>query len=111
MNTFIKYPFGVADSQAPAYAATIAATINNTETVITPDTLTGAATLNLTINSEMPVGANLTVIATADGTNRVLTFGTGMSGAAYTVTASKTVALSFKYTGAKFVNTAVIQLN
>jgi hypothetical protein len=107
----IKYPFGPADNLLVGYAAAIAATIENNETVLTIGQMTGGATLNLTIDSEMVRGANLTVKVSADGTGRVLTFGTGMTGNAYTVTANKSATLTFKYDGSTFVNTGAILNN
>ncbi len=107
----IKYPLGVADSLAAAYAATIAASIDNNETVLTIAQMTGAATLNLTVNAEMPVGSNLAIKVSTDGTNRVLTHGTGLSGLAQTLTASKSYIIVYKFDGTNFVHVASNLLN
>lgn len=98
----LRYPFGAADKQSKAYAATVAATVTNQETIIAIAELTGAVTVNLTVGSEVTAGARLTITTIADGTNRVVTAGTGMTGAAFTVTASKKATLSYVYDGTTF---------
>jgi hypothetical protein len=58
----IKAPFGVADSTSLVIAATgtTTATINNQVTYVTSlTTLTGNATLDLTLSSELKAGALL----------------------------------------------------
>lgn len=107
----VKYPFGAADTLSAAYAATIAVAIDNTETVLTIAQLTGAATLNLTNNAELKAGNRLTILVSVDGTNRVLTHGTGLTGAATTLTASKSYALSYVFDGSTFTLTGVQLLN
>ena len=107
----LRYPFGAADVQSKAYAATIAADVDNSETVIKVAQLTGAATINLTVSAELPVGARLTVELEADGTARTVTWGTGFTGVAYQVAISKKAAASFVFTGSTFINTGVIVLN
>jgi len=107
-TSYVRYPFGAAEKQTVAYAATIAVTLNNSENIVTIGQMTGAATVNLTVNSEMAVGSNLTIIVSVDGTNRALTPGTGMTGVAQTLTANKTYALSFKYNGSAFVMTSSV---
>jgi len=98
------YPFGKADVQAQlVYAAVLAATILNSETVLPIAQLTGAATLNLTVDGNVPVGSNLLVQVSADGTDRVLTFGTGSSAGAQTIPANTSKNLFFKYDGANFI--------
>jgi hypothetical protein len=107
----VKWPFGIADSVAEDYAATIAVSIENTKTFLTIAQLTGAATLNLTPSPEQKAGDELIVQVSADGTNRVLTWGTSMSGNAHTNTASKSFIHRFVYDGTNFVHTSVNQLN
>lgn len=93
------------DAQSPDYAATIAATIKARHTVITPGTLTGALTLNLTINACVKAGSILIVKTTCDGTNRTTTWGTGFVAPALVGTASKTVHSCFIFDGTQFVLT------
>lgn len=107
----VKWPFGAADVVAPDYAATVAVTITNTKTLLTIGQLTGACTLNITPSAEQAVGDELHVRVSADGTNRVITWGTGMSGNAHTNTASKTFVHRFVYDGTNFVHTSVNQIN
>lgn len=93
------------EKQAPAYAATLAVTIAKHETLLVPATLTGAVTINLTIGAGVRKGAKLVLVSTADGTNRVVTLGTGFDAlvADYTNTASTTFARSFIYDGTAFL--------
>ncbi len=107
----LRYPFGAADVQSKAYAATIAADVTNSETIINVAQLTGAATLNLTVDAEVAVGARLTVKLEADGTARTVTWGTGFTAVAYQVAISKKATASFVFDGATFVSTGVIVNN
>lgn len=102
-NTVSEVPD--ADSQTPVYGATIAATIKARHTVITVGTLTGALTLNLTVNACVKAGATLIVKTTCDGTNRTTTWGTGFTAPALIGTASKTVHSCFIFDGVQFVLT------
>ncbi|MFA9212484.1 MAG: hypothetical protein ACEQSR_01370 [Candidatus Methylacidiphilales bacterium] len=110
-NNIYQFPDGDADVSNCAYAAVMSKTVENSETVLTVAQMTGAGTLNLVLGTRIRAGHNLTVKVSADGTNRVLTLGTGFTGNAYTVTANKNAVLSFKYDGSKFVNTAAILTN
>jgi hypothetical protein len=110
-ENIIRYPFGAADVQSKAYAATIAVDIKNSETVVKVAQLTGAATINATLSAELPVGSVLTVELEADGTARTVTWGTGFTGVAYQVAISKKAVASFKFTGTTFVSTGVILIN
>lgn len=107
----IKYPMGAADQQSKAYAATIAATILNHLTALVIAQMTGNATLNLTVDSQMKVGAEVNVEVSADGTNRTLTPGTGMTGNAITVTASKSLLICYYYNGTAFIHKSTTTLN
>lgn len=98
------YPWGKADVQAQlAFAAILAATILNSETVLPIAQLTAAATLNLTVDSNVPVGSNLLVQVSADGTDHVLTFGTGANAGAQTIPAGTSKNLFLKYDGTNFI--------
>jgi len=103
----VQYPFGNADVQAPAYAATIAATITDQMTIISPAQLTGALTLNLTINSGVRAGARILFVAVSDGTARTTTFGTGFTSPTLAGVISKTKAIEFVYDGTTFKATSV----
>ena len=105
MGKTIRSPFGGAELQTPVYGAAIAATITNSETVITPGTLTGNPTINLTIDSEVQGGAEIALILTDDGAARVVTFGTGFHTGtpAHTMGAGLTTALVFQHDGTDFI--------
>lgn len=107
----VKYPFGPADEQSKDYAATIAATISNSKTVLTLAQMTGAATLNLTLDAELRAGDELLVKVSADATNRTLTPGTGMTGVAQTIVASKSFAIKYEFDGTAFLHVGTTQLN
>lgn len=107
----VKFPFGAADSVSKVYAATVAATIDNMLTVLTIGQLTGACTLNLTLDANLEVGAKLYVQTSADGTGRTITWGTGMSGNAVANTASKSFMHEFVYNGTAFVAVSSLVLN
>ncbi len=95
MPDLIKAPFGAASVQTPAYAATIAVTITNQLTVIKPAVLTGALLLNLTVDPQVTVGAELILELTSDGTARDTTLGTLIDGPVITGTISKTKSQAF----------------
>ncbi len=95
MPDIMKSPFGAADLQAPAYAATIAATIKNQFTIIKPATLTGALNLDLTVDSQVSPGALLQLILTSDGTARNTTLGTAIDGPVIAGVISKTMSQLF----------------
>lgn len=103
----LEFPYGSTDIQTPAYAATIAATIQNLMTIIAPAQMTGALTINLTLDQGVKAGARLLVKALSDGTARTVTWGTGFSNAtAMTGVISKTKAIEFVYDGTGFVPTS-----
>ena len=99
----VLFPF--TEKQAPAYAATLAVTIKQMETFLQPEQLTGAVTINLTVDAQVTKGAKLHIKLAADGTQRVATIGTGFDAAApdLTVGASATVFKSYVYDGTAFV--------
>lgn len=107
----IKYPFGAADLQTPAYAATINCTVWNTKTIIKPAQLTGNANLQLTPDEELMIGSEVSVQVTADGTNRTLALGSNLLGLSIAVNAGKTVAANFEWDGVKFVHRGTVALN
>jgi len=98
----VLFPF--TEKQAPAYAATLAVAVKQMQTFLQPEQLTGAATVNLTIDAQVTPGATLHLKLSADGTNRAVTLGTGFAGlATVTVKASTTACVSFVYDGSAFV--------
>ena len=107
----IKWPLGAAGVQTPAYAATVAVAIDSNKSIVTIGQLTGACTLNITPHAEQKAGDELIVKTSADGTNRVITWGTSMSGNAYTNTASKSVIHNFVFDGTNFVLLSSNQTN
>ena len=99
----INSPFGAAGTITIAATGTTAATISNQITyVATKPTLTGNATLNLTLSSELKPGAmlHLEVATTATET---FTFGTGIDAPTVTGVAGKTWCQSFWYDGTNFL--------
>jgi hypothetical protein len=105
----VLFPF--TEKQEPAYAAMIAATVKQMDTFIQPAQLTGNATLNLTIDSQVTPGAKVHLKLAADNTGRTVALGTGFDAAAadVVVPATKVVFLTFIYDGAAFV--PVVDIN
>lgn len=97
----ISWPFGNADLQQPAYAATLAVTITDQFTVLDPAILTGNMTINLTLDQGIRAGAIIFAEITATGTE-VTTFGTGFSSPTLTGVAGKTKCMWFVYDGTSF---------
>lgn len=99
----VLFPFH--DLQEPDYAATLAIEVKQQETIVKPAQLTGALTINLTINSQLTTGAKLYLKLEADATNRVVTLGTGFDADAsdITVTASTVFCRTFVYDGTVFL--------
>jgi hypothetical protein len=108
----LVWPFAAADTQTPAYAATLAVSINNQLTILEPATLTGAMTINLTLDAGLKAGAIILLKHTSDGTARTTTFGTGFSAPAQVGVISKTFTQSFMYDGSAFLPMgAALQIN
>lgn len=102
MATYLKAPFGaIATASISADASDDAITINAYETYITTATLTGNATLDLTVNSELPAGAKIHIKCTTNG-SETFTFGTKIEGPVVTGSAGKTWCQSFVYNGTNF---------
>jgi hypothetical protein len=99
----VNAPFGTAGTLTIAATGTTAATISNQETYVsTLTTLTGNATLDLTISSELKAGAllHLKVKTTATET---FTFGTSIDGPTVTGVSGKTWCQSFWFDGTTFL--------
>jgi len=102
----VKYGFGAAETVALTATGTQAVTVINDLTVIDGVTVeaTGNRTINLTLGSNLNVGARLIVTSKTNGTETTI-FGTAITGATITGVAGKTKVTEFVYTGAAFVNT------
>lgn len=83
----------------PTYTATYALATNAYETTVKMGQLTGAQTINASVLN-CRVADKLTLLFTADGSNRVVTFGTGFSTTtAFTVTANTSASIMFTFNG------------
>jgi hypothetical protein len=99
----INSPFGVADTIAIEATGTTAVTIDNQETYVASlPTLTGNATLDLTLGSELKAGAKLHLKVKTTATE-TFTFGTGIDAPVVTGVAGKTWCQSFWYDGTIFL--------
>lgn len=103
----ISYPAGNADVQTPAYLATLPVSITNLMTIINPAVLTGAMTVNLTIDQGIKAGARIVFTALSDTTARTVTFGTGFKSPTLAGVISKTKSIEFVYDGTTFNATSV----
>jgi hypothetical protein len=97
----IAFPFGNADLQQPAYAATLAVTITDLFTILDPAILTGNMTINLTLDQGIRAGAIIFAEITTTATE-VVTFGTGFTSPTLTGVAGKTKCMMFVYDGTSF---------
>jgi len=101
--SLVKSPFGAGTTLTIEATGTTAATITDQLTYVsTLPTLTGNATLDLTLDSQLKAGAmlNLKVKTTATET---FTFGTGIDAPVVTGVAGKTWTQSFWYDGTIFL--------
>lgn len=108
----VEVAFPTAESKVLDYKAVQEVVVERQATVIDLGELTGATTVDLTIGSDVGIGALLTIVALSDTTARAVTCGTGFLGGAIAGTISKTKAQSYIYNGTKFVPiSAAIQLD
>lgn len=109
----IKFPFGNATTHT-SDGDTIAVALTPANSVdyftITNKTMDAALTVNLNV-TKAKTGHILYIEVTADGTNRNLTFGTGMTGTVLTVSASKTFIVMAVFNGTKYVVVSTKQMN
>jgi hypothetical protein len=102
------------DFQQPAYAATITLLIKGliARTIIKPAVLTGAVTFNVNVVDPLSgdalngpfVGDVIEFYLVADGTSRVVTFGTGfLPTATLSVTTAKYAYAAFKFNGTGWI--------
>ena len=92
MSDTIRAPFGVSESIALTATGAQAITVSNDMTFIDGVTVeaTGNRTLNLTIGTDVNVGASLLVQSKTNGTETTI-FGTGITSATITGVAGKTI--------------------
>ncbi len=101
--TLIKAPFGASTDLAIAATGTTAVTISDQVTSVgTLTTLTGNATLDLTLDSQLKVGAML-FIKVKTTAAETFTFGTGIDAPVVTGSAGKTWTQGFWYDGTIFL--------
>jgi len=87
------------DYKKPAYASTLSVALNASKTFVEPAQLTGAVTINAVVTSCQEYD-EAQFIFSADGTNRVVTFGTNFkTSGTVTVTASKYATVKFVFDG------------
>jgi hypothetical protein len=103
----VKWPFGEATTLTLSATGNQALTIDNDFTIVDGVTTeaTGNRTLNLTIDSEVGVGAMMLIKAKTNGTETTI-FGTGMAGATLTGAAGKTKNIFCVYDGTSFKEAA-----
>lgn len=83
MATDINFPFGSADLQEPSAATgATAISVEDTLTIVKLSGMTGAVTLNLTINDKLKTGSILKIIAVQNATGRNVALGTGFDATA-----------------------------
>ena len=106
----IKYPFGDATVEAMTATGAQAFTITDNLTILDGVTVeaTGNRTINLTIDTEVPVGAMLLVRNQTNGTE-TLTFGTGITAPVQTGVAGTIHNQLFMYNGTVFEATGADQ--
>jgi len=102
-SSTVMAPFGAADLQTPVFAATLAVSVTNQVTILEPAQMTGAMTINLTIDPGVRTGAKLYLKASSDTTARDITFGTGFSAPVLAGVISKTKTIAFFYDGTAFL--------
>ncbi|HNX65626.1 MAG TPA: hypothetical protein PKH02_02015 [Bacteroidales bacterium] len=99
----IEVLFPSVDTQTPDYAATIAVAVAAMNTIVEVGALTGDATINATIDTDVTKNAEMLLKLTASGAARTVTLGTGLSGSAIVVPSGATVYALLKYDGTNFV--------
>lgn len=99
----INYPFGDADVQTPAAAASLDLVIKNQLThVECSSAMAAGMTVNFTVTPGVKRGAVVRLKAASDGTARTITPGTGAVGTVEAGVISKTKTLIFEYNGTAF---------
>jgi len=103
--------FPVSDAQAIAYASAITIPVAQMHTVVTVAVLTGALTLNVSVDAQVTPGARLIVKLLSDTTARDTTLGTGFEGTTIAGVISKTKVAVFEYDGTNFVHVSTSQID
>lgn len=100
----IKWPFGLGETLVLSATGAQALTINDNLTIIDGVTVEATAnrTLNLTIDSEISLGARLLIKTKTNGTEDTI-FGTGITSVTVTGAAGKTFTQGFTYDGDAFL--------
>lgn len=107
----ISFPFGNANVQSLAYAAVQNVTIKNHMTILDFASLTGASTLNLTIQAGMRDGARLLLKVPAGGLFD-LTLGAGIDGPVIVGVNTKTKTQAFTLrNGVFYPDGAAVQID
>lgn len=101
----VNYPFGAAGyTQSDSDSLTLAISVDNLVEFVEIEntTLDTILTVNCADVSSIKRGAELYVIATADTSDREITWGTNLTGGAETVTATKTDIFYFVFDGSTY---------
>lgn len=101
-----KWPQGKATRLTPTYAAVQSVDVWNNKTILDLS-LTGSTTINLVVDPEIEIGAELLVKVTAAANAQDITFGTQIDAPNMVGVAGKTKTQSFIYTGSIFVPSGV----
>ena len=106
----VFWPSGAGSSVALTATGTQAITINDQFTYINGVTVeaTGNRTIDLTIDSDVKLGAEVLVASKTNGTETTI-FGTGIDSATITGVAGKTKVQGFKYNGTVFLPVGTAQ--
>lgn len=101
----VKFPFGAASNQSNAGSGAVAISIDNTFTYLTIAPAGAITALNLTLDSELPVGSVLFIEVNQGGSGADVTPGTGFDASAPTLTgvANDTDVLELVFNGSAFV--------
>ncbi len=111
-NKKVEIVFPTFEKKTPAFAAIQAVTVERMTTILDLGELTGASTVNLSISTDVQMGAKLAIVAKSDTTARDVTCGDGFLGGAIAGTISKTKVQHFVYNGTAFMPVAAaVQLD
>lgn len=105
MSQVVKFPFGPADVQTLEDSDTIALSITNAKTIASVS-LGQAATINVTVVDDLPVGSELILKITSDATGRDVTCGTNLTGPVIAGASNKTKMAMFVFDGSAFLASA-----
>jgi hypothetical protein len=108
----VQFPFGNADVQSLAYAATQAVTVKNQMTILSFAILTGDTTLNITVGQGVRNGARLLLIVPATANADDLTLGNNIDAPVIVGVAGKTKTQEFVlYNGKFYPAGAIVQID